>query len=113
MAQPSDPLRLPLEAAAALGRQVRREWRAGPFHRLAIDRPKTDGLAVRPRDPRPVDPRAGERLLAGDFSFGGEQVQVGRGGDPWRRALPSRRFAAALHSFDWARDLIATGEAGQ
>ena len=113
MAQAPDPIRLPLDAALALGRQVQREWRAGTLHRLAIDRPKTDGLAIRPRDLRPADPQAGERLLAGDFSFGGEQVQISRGGDPWRRALPSRRFATVLHSFDWARDLIATGEAGQ
>jgi uncharacterized heparinase superfamily protein len=113
MAQAPDPLRLQLGAMAALGRQLRREWRAGPFHRLAIARPKADGLAIRPRDLRPADAKAGERLLAGDFSFGGERLQTGAGGDPWRRALPSRRFAAALHSFDWARDLIATGEAGQ
>ena len=113
MAQAPDPIRLPLDAAVALGRQIRREWRAGPLHRVAIDRPKTDGLAIRPRDLRPPNLRAGDRLLAGDFSFGGEQVQIARGGDPWRRALPSRRFAVALHSFDWARDLIATGEAGQ
>ncbi len=95
MAQAPDPIRLPL--AAAFGRQISREWRASPLHRLAIDRPKTDGLAVRPRDPRPADAKAGERLLAGDFSFGGEQVRVGRGGDPWRRALPSRQFAVAMH----------------
>jgi uncharacterized heparinase superfamily protein len=113
MPQAPDPFRLPLGAAGALGRQIRREWRAGSLHRLAIGRPKTDGLAIRPRDPRPADAKAGERLLAGDFSFGGEQLQIGRGGDPWRRALPSRRFAVALHSFDWTRDLVATGEAGQ
>ena len=112
MAQAPDPLRLPLDAAAALARQLRREWRAGPLHRFAIARPKTDGLAIRPRDLRPADAKAGERLLAGDFSFSGERLQVGAGGDPWRRALPSRRFAVRLHSFDWTRDLIAAGEAG-
>jgi uncharacterized heparinase superfamily protein len=113
MARAPHPLGLPLAAAGALARQMRREWRAGPLHHLAIARPNTDGLAIRPRDLRPADAMAGERLLAGEFSFGGQRIEVGRGGDPWRRALPSRRFARALHSFDWARDLIAAGEAGQ
>ena len=101
-----------MAAAAAFGRQLRREWRAGPVHQLAIGRPGTDGLAIRPRDLRPADAKAGARLLAGNFSFGGEQLAVGPAGDPWRRALPSRRFAVALHGFDWMRDLIAAGEGG-
>ena len=109
----SEALRQPLEAAASLGRQVRREWRAGPVHQLAIGRPKTDGLSIRPRDFRPSDAGVGARLFGGDFSYGGELLVVGPGGDPWRRALPSRRFAAALHAFDWMRELIAVGEAGR
>lgn len=113
MARAPHPLGLPLAAAGALARQMQREWRAGPLHHLAIARPHTDGLAIRPRDLRPADAKAGERLLAGEFSFGGQRIEVGRGGDPWRRALPSRGFARALHSFDWIRDLIAAGEAGQ
>src|SRR5579872_2962501 len=113
MARAPASFRLPADPVAALTRQVRREWRAGPLHHFAIDRPKTDGLAIRPRDLRPADAAAGERLLGGAFGFGGERIEVGRGGDPWRRALPSRRFAVRLHSFDWMRDLIAAGEAGQ
>jgi hypothetical protein len=117
MAQAPYPLssliRAPADAAAALARQMRREWRALPVHQLSIGRPKTDGLAIRPRDLRPANPLTGARLLTGEFVFGGERVEVGLGGDPWRRALPSRRFAAALHSFDWMRDLIAAGEPGQ
>lgn len=113
MARAPDPRRLPFDAVASLGRQLRREWRAGPLHHAAIARPATDGLGIRPRDLRPADPEAGARLLAGEFSLGGQWVEVSRGGDPWRRALPSRRFAIALHSFDWVRDLIAVGEAGQ
>jgi len=107
-----DLTRWPVLAAAALGRQMQREWRAGPAHQLVIGRPATDGLAIRPRDLRPPDAKAGARLLAGDFSFVGEALDVGPGGDPWRRALPSRRFAVALHGFDWIRDLIAAGDGG-
>ena len=103
----------PADLAAALGRQLRREWRAGPVHQLLIGQPKTDGLAIRPRDLRPANPLTGARLLTGEFSFGGERLEVGAGGDPWRRALPSRRFAVTLHAFDWMRDLLAAGEPGQ
>src|ERR1700690_1828506 len=114
MARPPNPLpdllRRPLEAAVSVGQQLRHEWRAGPVHQLLIGRPVTDGLAIRPRDLRPADAKAGARLLAGAFSFGGEHLEVGPGGDPWRSALPSRRFAVALHSFDWIRDLIAAGD---
>ena len=73
---------------------------------------RTNGLVIRPRDPRPADPVRGERLLAGEFMFSGEAIDVGAGGDPWGRRAPSRRFAAALHGFDWAPDLLALGEAG-
>ena len=117
MAKAPHPLsgltRAPLDAASALARQLRREWRALPAHQLSIGRPKTDGLAIRPRDLRPANPLTGARLQTGEFVFGGERLEVGQRGDPWRRALPSRRFAAALHSFDWMRDLIASGEPGQ
>jgi len=70
------------------------------------------GLAADPIDLRPADPRAGARILAGAFMFDGETVNHGAGGDPWDRASPSRRFAAALHRFDWLRDLIALGDTG-
>ena len=117
MAKAPHPLssltRAPIDVASELARQMRREWRALPAHQLSIGRPKTDGLAIRPRDLRPANPLTGARLLTGEFVFGGERLEVGPGRDPWRRALPSRRFAAALHSFDWMRDLIAAGEPGQ
>lgn len=105
-------LRLPPAAVAALGRRMRREWRATPLHGLALGFPRPVGLAIRPRDARPADRAAGARLLAGVFELGGETLEVGRGGDPWRRPPPSRRFAAALHAFGWLPDLLTQGEAG-
>jgi uncharacterized heparinase superfamily protein len=91
---------------------MRREWRATPLHRLALAFPQTAGLAIRPRDARPADAAVGARLLAGVFELAGERLDVGRGGDPWRRPPPSRRFAAALHAFGWLPDLLTQGEAG-
>lgn len=106
------PLRLPTALAAALRRRMRREWRATPMHRLALALPRPTGLAVRPRDSRPADPAAGAKLLVGIFELGGETLDVGPSGDLWRRAPPSRRFAAALQSFAWLPDLLTQGEAG-
>jgi uncharacterized heparinase superfamily protein len=73
---------------------------------------RTNGLTIRPRDFRPADPARGERILAGEFQFGGETIEVGVGGDPWGQPAPSRRFALALYGFDWLRDLLAVGEPG-
>ena len=97
---------------AALGRQLGREWRAGPLHQLAIAGPRPRGLATRPRDGRPADIAAGERVLRGEFRHRGDALDVGPGGDPWNRPCPSRRFAVGLHGFAWSPDLLATGEGG-
>jgi uncharacterized heparinase superfamily protein len=106
------PIRLPFAAAAALGDQIRREWRASPPHRALLGWPRPDGLAIRPRDLRPGDPTRGARLLAGEFTLAGDTLQVAPGGDPWRQAAPSRSFAASLHGFAWMPDLLTQGEPG-
>ncbi|HZZ90364.1 MAG TPA: heparinase II/III family protein [Caulobacteraceae bacterium] len=110
---PASLTQTPADLFAALRRQALREWRAGPVHRLRIAQPKTDGLAIRPRDFRPTNLLTGARVLTGEFAFGGERLESDTGGDPWRRPLPSHRFAVSLHSFSWLSALIATGELGQ
>jgi uncharacterized heparinase superfamily protein len=105
--------RLMAEAAlAAASGAVRGAWRASPLHRLVIGWPPPLGVAVRPRDLRPPDPVTGYHKLEGHWSFFGEVVDLPKGADPWDRPSPSRRHAAALHSFSWAGDMAATGEAG-
>ncbi|MDP3854557.1 heparinase II/III family protein [Phenylobacterium sp.] len=93
-------------------RALAREWAGTGLHRWLLSHPKAQALAGRPKDPRPVDLAAGHRLLAGRFEFGGALLEAGVGGDPWDRPSPSRRFAAALHRFDWTRDLVAIGDEG-
>src|SRR5215469_12951219 len=106
------PRRRSASPIAALGRQVGREWRAGPLHQLLIAAPRPRGIAVHPRDARPTDQAAGVRIMRGDFSFGGETMELGPRSDPWDRPVPSERFATALHGFAWAPDLLATGAGG-
>ncbi|MDP3635382.1 MAG: heparinase, partial [Phenylobacterium sp.] len=101
-----------LALAQALQRQARREWAGNPLHRWMLARPRPEGLAASPRNPRPVNPEAGRRILDGRFVFGGATLETGTRGDPWDRPSPTRRFAAVLHRFDWMPDLLATGEAG-
>ncbi|HEX3888270.1 MAG TPA: heparinase II/III family protein [Phenylobacterium sp.] len=99
-------------AAKAIPARVGGEWRASPLNRRRLAHPAPEGLAAKPQDLRPVDLEAGRRLLVGGFVFGGETQTVGPRGDPWDRPSPSRRFAAALHGFGWAKDLTAHGEPG-
>jgi uncharacterized heparinase superfamily protein len=99
-------------AVTAVGRRVALEWRASPLHHALLSGPQPDGLGASPRDLRPADPEAGRRILAGGFVFGGETLTTGPRGDPWDRPSPSRRFAVALHSFGWLKDLTAHGDQG-
>ncbi len=101
-----------LAVAVAIQRQVREEWAGTPLHRWLLARPRPDGLGAAPKDLRPPDPDNGRRILAGAFVFAGGNLTPGPGGDPWNQPSPSRRFAVALHRFDWLRDLTVLGEPG-
>ena len=91
---------------------VEREWFGSPPHRLALSLPKPRGLAARPHDPRPVDPEHGRKILAGIMTLSGGALRLGEAGDPFDTPSPSRRFALALHRFDWLPDLVAAGPDG-
>ena len=102
-----------LALGAALRRQARAEWAGNPAHLWLLERPRAEGFAAIPLDPRPVSPRRGKQLLDGTFVAGRARPwPCGREGDPWDRPSPSRRFAEELHRFAWIPDLVALGEAG-
>jgi uncharacterized heparinase superfamily protein len=101
-----------LALAVAARRQVGQEWAGTPMHRLGLSRPKPDGLGAAPKDRRPADLENGRRILAGAFVFAGANLTPGPRGDPWNQPSPNRRFAVALHRFDWMRDLVALGDPG-
>lgn len=108
------PGRITLQAVAQLVRsQAQREWAGTPLHEWRIGKPRPSGFAARPKDLRPPRPENGRRILAGEFAFAGSRLEVGKRGDPWDRASPSRLFAIALHRFDWLRDLLVLGEEGE
>ena len=47
-------------------------------------------------------------MIAGQFNYAGQSIDVGADGDPWTLAVPSERFATWLHSFSWLGDLAAS-----
>lgn len=100
-------------APMAAARQARDEWIGSPLFRLSLAGSRPRGFTAAPRDARPADAQAGEALVGGTFALAGQTLEVGPNGDPWNRPSPSRAFALALHRFDWLRDLMAAGEAGQ
>ncbi|MEM7729020.1 MAG: heparinase II/III family protein [Pseudomonadota bacterium] len=73
------------------------------------------GGALRPLDvPRPfADAGRGQGLLEGRWAYGSQSIDVGAHGHPFSVALPSERFAAWVHGFDWVGDLFGVpgGEA--
>jgi len=97
---------------AELSGHIAREWFGSGPHRLTIALPRPEGLAARPRDPRPTDPDHGRKMLTGALTLDGGTLRLGPDGDPFDTASPSRRFAVSLHRFDWLPDLTVAGSDG-
>lgn len=95
-----------------LHRYGQHEWFGSPFHLGGLKGPKPTGPAAAPRDLRPTNAARGELLRSGVFTFAGDTLNLGPGGDPFDRPNPSRAFAEELHRFDWLGDLLALGERG-
>lgn len=107
------PRRWLAAGAALVAHQVAAEWRGSPFHLMSLRGRRPDGLAAAPHDLRPADRARGESILGGRWTFAGESMTVGPGGDPWDRPNPSRTFAQLLQGMGWLGDLVAHGERGE
>ncbi|HYG25784.1 MAG TPA: heparinase II/III family protein [Caulobacteraceae bacterium] len=105
-------LELTQGAAAALKRRLEGEWFGTAPHRLTLGGRRAQGFSAHPHDLRPASGERGRELLGGVFAFAGSTLKVGANGDPFDRPSPSRRFAAALHGFEWLRDLLVLGDEG-
>lgn len=51
----------------------------------------------------------GDAIIKGNFSVGGQRIEIGQHGDPWTIPLPSLGFARKIHDFSWLYDLSAAG----
>lgn len=97
---------------AEVASHFEREWFGSGPHRLGLSLPRAEGLAARPRDPRPADAAHGLKIMTGALALDGGSLRLGPEGDPFDTASPSRRFAVSLHRFDWLPDLVAAGSDG-
>jgi uncharacterized heparinase superfamily protein len=79
-------------------------WRAIALPSL---RRVPDRLVVAPTDLRAADPFVAEEIAEGRFPLAG-RLLVTEGRSPYSIELPSREFAARLHSFSWLRHIRAS-----
>jgi uncharacterized heparinase superfamily protein len=104
------------DLAGAAARRLRRESsdiaNALAFYRLpALSGRAPASLSVAPNALRKGDKGRGAALLSGRFTLAGETLETPAGESVWDLTAPSRRFAAALHRFDWLTDLLAVDDA--
>lgn len=86
--------------------EVRRLSYGTILHRLRLRERYPATLLATPRDPVAGDRAAGEALLGGRMDFAGHSERLA--GFDWRAAGPMA-FRDYADSFDWVRDLAATG----
>lgn len=95
----------PVEDPDLLSALLRRLF-SSSLYRLALrSRPPKSFFAVAPDD-WPGNAARGERLLMGEFQARGRSGRLDLPGDPaWQRRSADPGWLAALHGFDWLRDL--------
>lgn len=84
-----------------------------PFRMMRLSAGRPGAFHVMTPAYRYGDKVIGQDLLAGQFNYAGQSVDVGAHGDPWTITVPSPRYAAWLHSFDWMDDLLAMNPKGK
>ncbi len=100
----------------ALRARLRKAWltvvhrfRAGWLYRQSFRGPVPDRILFHPDDPRARRLEQADALMRGRFRLGGQRLDI-REGSIFDAALPGDAFAAALHGFEWLRDLDGAGE---
>jgi uncharacterized heparinase superfamily protein len=81
-----------------------------PLYSLTLKSHPPIALLALPSDPWPGDAARGRSILAHKFPFAGSVIQSET--PPWLPPGASREFIAALHGFEWLRDLRAVGGDG-
>ncbi|NYZ16859.1 hypothetical protein HL658_30305 [Azospirillum sp. RWY-5-1] len=81
-----------------------------PLYAMMLGGRTPASLSCVPPDPWPGDSDSGGAILAGMFRFAGQTVGLDAGGGPaWKPPGASPGWTAAMHGFDWLRDLRAVG----
>ncbi len=80
-----------------------------PFYRLSLGRRRGVALATKLVDSWDGDPARGQAIVQGGFPFAGQTVPIDS--RVWEAAGAPAGYRAALHGFEWLRDLRAVGSA--
>ncbi|WP_207457216.1 heparinase II/III family protein [Azospirillum sp. SYSU D00513] len=81
-----------------------------PFYSLTLGGRAPSVLAAVPPDPWPGDAGQGAAILSGVLRFAGQGLGMDPNGAPnWAPSNATQGWLAALHGFEWLRDLRAVG----
>ncbi len=89
-------------------RPLRIVWRRSWIYRRSLKGKMPDRIVFHPFDALPKRLEDADQLLRGRFRLAGEVVDI-KEGSVFDASPPSRRWACALHSFDWLPPLSAAG----
>lgn len=92
----------PLQKLGSVARQV-----VKPLTGMSLPLDVPHALSVVPPDPWPGDTQRGRDMVAGTFCFAGQTVE--KEDLSWEPAGASAEWLAALHGFEWLRDLRSVG----
>jgi uncharacterized heparinase superfamily protein len=98
------------DVTEAIGRLKRGAWAfafATPIYRFTLGGAHSTALFAAPPDTWPGDSDNARALLDGVYRFNGQTIQAER--PVWSPSSASEPWMAALHGFDWLRDLRAHG----
>ncbi|WP_342238285.1 heparinase II/III family protein [Inquilinus sp. OTU3971] len=88
--------------------QLARFAYSNPLYSVALGRKGPRDLLMVPPDPWPGDAERGAALIAGTYRLGGQTYEAAAAA-PWEPYGAAPDFIAALHGFEWLRDLRAAG----
>ena len=88
-------------------RALRRLVYASPAYALTLGRRVPSEVLGTPPDPWPGDPARAEAIVEGEFALAGRRMPFGPG--QWPNPSLNPLVAAAIHGFDWLRDMRALG----
>ena len=77
-------------------------------YRLSLMGRTANELNFVPNDPWPIDSKRAEALFHGNYAFAGQELRSPHGA-PWLPDRISEDWLAALHGFEWLRDLKGHG----
>lgn len=78
-----------------------------PLYAFTLGGRVPTALSVVPADPWPGDSAAGQQIIAGTYRFGGQTIQSEV--PIWQPVGAQAGWLAAMHGFEWLRDLRAVG----